>query len=568
MKKLLTLICALLALLCAFVACNDDEFSSLPNTYAPPSESSSQSPNESETSTPEGASILLYVEVDGGYSVKGFAPNCETQNLEIPSEYNGKPVVSIAEEAFYECDFLESVVIPNSVITIENYAFKDCEALTSVTFSEGVEEIGYQAFSHIGIKSLSIPNSLEGVSSAFETCVKLESLYIPENCKVNFDGSFESCYNLKSVYIKNYESFFTAGGNGEFLAKELYLNDELVIDVVLEEGIIKIPDNAFVGFTAIKSVSLPSTLDEISYHAFAGTSLEEVKVAKNAPLTAVDSVAFKCSSSSYSDELINIKKLHVSSFMEFIAIASKFGDIEESYIDGKPLSEIKDVVIPEGVTVILKDTFKGMDQIESITIPSTVTVIHDSAFRDCTGVKKLYFNAEKLLNTDLSEYSDTLPFRNMGADSGGFDLIIGKTVKEIPESLFEAGYDFRSDEYPRVLTITFEEGSICKTIGSSAFSGCKVLKAVVLPDSIKAIKSYAFEYCSRLKLLYLGNGITDIGNGAFSYNNDNGLAFYNGTKTEWQDVINDGLSWSNIYLGEQPKGTFISSNTKIKRDYS
>ena len=56
-------------------------------------------------------------------------------------------VVTLIESyAFYECDSLTSVTIPDSVTTIGDYAFEYCTSLTSVTIGNSVTTIGRYAF--------------------------------------------------------------------------------------------------------------------------------------------------------------------------------------------------------------------------------------------------------------------------------------------------------------------------------------------------------------------------------------------------------------------------------------
>ena len=69
----------------------------------------------------------------------------------IPSQIDGKPVVSIADSAFAS-DSLQVVVIPNGVVSIGWFAFQSCPALRSVTIPSSVESIGYSAFSSLATK--------------------------------------------------------------------------------------------------------------------------------------------------------------------------------------------------------------------------------------------------------------------------------------------------------------------------------------------------------------------------------------------------------------------------------
>ena len=94
-----------------------------------------------------------------------------------------KDVTSIGEAAFYVCDHLTSVAIPNSVTSIGNYAFGYCYVLTSFTIPNSVTSIGSSAFSDCsGLTSVTIPNSVTSINNAaFSVCSSLTSVTIPNS---------------------------------------------------------------------------------------------------------------------------------------------------------------------------------------------------------------------------------------------------------------------------------------------------------------------------------------------------------------------------------------------------
>ena len=66
--------------------------------------------------------------------------------LIIPSVIEGNPVTSIGRSAFYYCNSLTSITIPDSVNSIGEKAFWNCTSLTAVTFLGDAPKIGDSAF--------------------------------------------------------------------------------------------------------------------------------------------------------------------------------------------------------------------------------------------------------------------------------------------------------------------------------------------------------------------------------------------------------------------------------------
>ena len=156
------------------------------------------------------AGLVFSLSANGNeYSVTGYTGS--STNVVIPSVYNGKPVTSIGDGAFFGCNTLTSITIGNSVISIGDSAFFACTSLTSVIIPDSVTSIGDSAFSTTSPLTYNIKDGIKYLGNSTNRYLYLAgvedksiiSATLDNNCKFIVGYAFSSCYSLASIEIPN-----------------------------------------------------------------------------------------------------------------------------------------------------------------------------------------------------------------------------------------------------------------------------------------------------------------------------------------------------------------------------
>lgn len=96
---------------------------------------------------------------DGTCTVSGIG-TCTDTDIKIPPVHNGEKVTGIGVCAFFDCDSLTSITIPENVTEIGHFAFAKCDGLTNITIPSRVMTIGDSAFSGCsGLTNIAIPKN-------------------------------------------------------------------------------------------------------------------------------------------------------------------------------------------------------------------------------------------------------------------------------------------------------------------------------------------------------------------------------------------------------------------------
>ena len=180
---------------------------------------------------------VIYKCYDDYAVVSGYTDDVPNEVV-ILKEVCGLPVTEIGYSAFYDCEKLTSVKIPDSVTSIGDFAFSGCKNITSITIPYGITSIQH---------------------CTFQWCENLTSITIPDSVTIIGEMAFNNCDRLTSITIPN--SVITIG-------EASFINCESFTSITIPESVTNIGKEAFWSCDNLTSVTIPDSVTIIGNQAF------------------------------------------------------------------------------------------------------------------------------------------------------------------------------------------------------------------------------------------------------------------------------------------------------------
>lgn len=299
-------------------------------------------------------------------------------------KFNGTKFTSFSTDCFHGCTSLTSIQIPDGVTAIPSGFADGCTNLTTVDMKYGISTIGKRAFTNAKLTITTLPSNLTTIGeSAFENALNTNSIVIPNSVTSLVDRAFFNTSigtltvpstvqlgdavfgmaNIGGITIANADDANAKlVSNGTYIIskdnKVLYYckpidgNNSKIIDLSLVEEIL---DYALAN-TKYEQINFPA-LKEIGYRAFYNMiNLKEFTLSNTV------------NANTYILEGSGITKFTANNGVTVIPVGTCLN-----------CPNLKDVILPEGLNVIMHNAFAGCTSIKTMDLGKYLNYMESGA---------------------------------------------------------------------------------------------------------------------------------------------------------------------------------------------
>lgn len=278
---------------------------------------------------------------------------------------------------------------------------------------------------------------------------------------------------------------------------------------------------------------------------------------------SIDSISYK--KNNYHVDL-TLKANWINDYCEFVPNNDGSLALKEFTLDDSAFTSfnIPEIIDGKEVTSIKSNAFINSGRLKEVVIPDTVTFIDDDAFKGCNNLtiysahdskpegwsenwnkynRPVIWNVRKISNYLSYQYwvrgtKDNSYVAISGFNGGDIKIELPSIINEM--QVYEITDNaFLDETYLKQITmpdcikyignnafsgctslLSIEIPDNVETIGYGAFYNCLTLRSITIPTHITEIKDYSFYNCNLLKDIKIPSNITKIGKYAFANNSN------------------------------------------------
>ncbi len=335
------------------------------------------------------------------------------EKIEIPSRIDGYPVTKIGSHSFYMDEWVQEVVIPNTVTVIEDVAFEQCY-----------------------VQKVVIPDSVKIIEAcAFLNCFHLTQLILGNGLTEIHRMAFSGCGNLSTVDLP--ESLITI--------EERAFTYCAISELTLPKNLLTIGDLVFSGCSNLTEITIPASLINLGDFVFSGcTNLSSITVDPDNPnFCSEDGVLFN-------KDKTMLMQYPAGKTGEEYTVTDTVVTIEGGAFSGNP--HLIRVTIPNSVTYMGQSVFSNCASLTTVTLGENVVSIEGMAFLGCINLSAItipnsvtsigvraFYNCEKLSNVVLKNGITTIGEEAFAYCPNLIQVVIPASVSQI--GMWAFGYN-------------------------------------------------------------------------------------------------------------------------------
>ena len=521
----------------------------------------------------------------------------------------------IGHSAFYECNSLTDVVLPDSLEKIGSGVFFGCIAIEEIIFPEATWSIGYGAFGDCtSLTEVYIPKTVTDIGySLMAGCTNLETLTMPfvgldrydsyylglffdddltdgidpitgnvhvpaslktvhiTNSDELADGAFYGCSNIETLTLPDVlccvgenvfegcnDSIFTINENGKYIGNEenpylvlVDVVDKTVTTFIVNDATTNIAGGAAKNCTSLVEIHISDNLISIGNDAFAGVPTNAFKKS----MKSGTAYYLGTTNNPYHALIKAQNSPQTFTFESGVKIVAGGAFLNRT--------ALVDLTIPDGVQSIGSKAFSGCTGLINITIPNSVRAMGDDIFAGATTIKTLTAPAFVLMSivdsistiaTVNITSGDLIPAYSFYAATSLTTVNMANTVTRIGEYAF-----YQCNNLTEIKLSTS-----LKRIDSYGFAGSSLM-SIELPEGLEYIDFSAFYYCRYLMgTLVIPDSLEFIGQRAFDTVNVENLYIGSGLRKLGTYAFGHNALLNQITVSPQNKWYYSVDNNMIE----